>query len=90
MTRYVWDRASQQFVDRDGQPMETPDRICAPLIQSDIKSYMSPLGTGEISGRRQRREDLKRSGCREVDPSEFKPRFVNEQFARKRGLPFEG
>ena len=25
-----------------------------------------------VDGRRDRREDLKRSGCREVDPSEFK------------------
>lgn len=89
--RYVWDREHQCFVDRNGRPMELPEReVCAPQICSDIKPYISPLGTGEISGRRQRREDLKRAGCREVDPSEFKPRFVNEKFARKRGLPFEG
>lgn len=87
--RYIWDREQHRFVDRDGVPMDIPDRgVCAPLIQSDITPYMSPLGTGEISGRRQRREELKRSGCREVDPSEFKPTFKNKQFAQKRGLPF--
>lgn len=92
MTRYVWNRELKAFIDpRTDQPMDIPDRgICAPLIQSDIKPYMSPLGTGEITGRAQRREDLKRAGCREVDPSEFKPTFKNEKFARKHGLPFEG
>lgn len=92
MTRYVWDRELQAFIDpKTEQPMDIPDRgVCAPLIQSDITPYMSPLGTGEIGGRRQRREDLKRAGCREVDPSEFKPTFRNEKFARKHGLPFEG
>lgn len=88
MTRYIW--SNGQWTDRDGKAMEAPDRVCAPLIQSDITPYMSPIGTGEISGRRQRREDLKRAGCREVDPSEFRPTFKNKEFARKRGLPFEG
>jgi hypothetical protein len=88
--RYVWDRDRQAFVDRYGRPMETPDRICAPLICSDIKPYMSPLGTGEISSRSKRRYELDKSNCRAVDPSEFRPTFKNEKFARKHGLPFEG
>lgn len=84
MTRYVWDREQQRFVDRDGDPMDIPDRgVCAPLIQSDIKPYMSPLGTGEVSGRSQRREDLKRAGCREVDPSEFRPTFRTKKWAER-------
>lgn len=41
-----------------------------PSVLGDIKPYRSPLGTGEISSRSQRREDLKRNNCREVDPSE--------------------
>lgn len=90
MTRYVWSRSRQQFIGRDGQPMQAPDRICAPLIQSDIKPYMSPLGTGEVSGRMQQREELKRTNCRIVDPTEFKPTFKNEKFACKHGLPFDG
>ena len=39
-------------------------------VMSDTPGYMSPLGTGFIDGRRARREDLKRGGCREVDPGE--------------------
>lgn len=88
--RYVWDREHQCFVDRDGRPMQAPDRICRPMIISDTPAYMSPLGTGEIDGRRARREDLARHNCREVDPTEYKPRIKSEKFARKHGLPFEG
>lgn len=89
MTRYVWNRATQQFIDRDGQPLEAPDRISAPLILSDMPAYESPLGTGMIEGRRARREDLKRGGCREVDPSEHRMKFVNKSWAKRRGYPVE-
>lgn len=87
--RYVWDRSRQQFIDRDGQAMEAPDRICAPLICSDIKPYLSPLGTGEVSGRRQRREELKRAGCREVDPDEYRPTFKTKKWAQRFGQDVE-
>jgi hypothetical protein len=42
-----------------------------PYVISDTPGYLSPLGTGWIEGKSARREDLKRSGCREVEPSEF-------------------
>ena len=45
-------------------------RVSGPYIQPDLPAYRSPLGTGEIDGRYARREDMKRGGCREVDPSE--------------------
>lgn len=44
----------------------------APFVLSDLPGYISPVGSGWIEGRASRREDLKRSGCREVDSSEFK------------------
>jgi hypothetical protein len=87
--RYVWDRSRQAFVDRDGKAMEAPDRVCLPMIASDLPAYPSPLGTGMIEGRAARREELKRSGCREVDPSEFKPKFVNKSWAKRRGYTTE-
>jgi len=75
------------FVDKHtGEPMETTGEVCAPMIASDIKAYMSPLGTGMIDGRRARREDLKRGNCREVDPSEHKVEYHDKKFAAKRGL----
>lgn len=41
-----------------------------PYIQGDIAEYVSPATGQVVGGRAQRREDLKRSDCREVDPSE--------------------
>lgn len=60
--------------------------VGAPYVVGDLPPYKSPLGTGVIDGRRARREDLARSGCREVDPSEHKVEWRNEAWARKRGL----
>lgn len=56
-------------------------------IMRDLPGYKSPLGTGWIEGRAARREDLKRGGCREVDPSEWRGGYRNPHFALKRGLP---
>jgi hypothetical protein len=62
----------------------------APYVVRDTPAYKSPLGDGlVIEGRAARREHLKRNNCREVDPSEFAPRYKNERFAKKHGLPYE-
>lgn len=46
-------------------------QIIAPAyIAPDLPEYTSPITGKPVCGRKQRREDLKRSGCREVDPSE--------------------
>lgn len=45
-------------------------RIPGPYIQGDLPGYLSPVTGQLVDGRRDRREDLARSGCREVDPSE--------------------
>lgn len=41
----------------------------------DIPPYQSPASFKWIDGRRQRREDLKATGSREIDPSE-RPKFT--------------
>lgn len=72
-TRYVWDREANSFVDPSTRaPMPIPDRdgICLPAIRSDIAAYRSVTTNKVIEGRAAQREDLKRSGCRLVDPSE--------------------
>lgn len=81
MIRAVW-RNNAWRDKKTGQPIDMPadDRICAPMIVSDLPAYMSPLGTGLIDGRRARREDLKRSNCREVDPGEWTP---NEKYRER-------
>lgn len=50
-----------------------PPPSLSPAVWGDLPAYKSPLGTGVIEGRRARRDDLRRAGCRETDPSEFKP-----------------
>lgn len=58
---------------------------------NDIPAYVSPLGTGEITSRSQRKEELKRHGLREVSPEEGPhrdgSRYSNEKFIRKHGIP---
>lgn len=71
-----------KFVWRDGhfrdpntnEPMQLPegDVIATPHIASDIKPYWSVVSNRMIDGRSDQREDLKRNGCRLVDPSEYK------------------
>lgn len=83
---YVWRNGAWR--DKvTGKPMELPegDVIASPMVISDLPPYLSPLGTGIIDGRKARREDLARHGCREIDPSEFKPEYYNAKFARKHG-----
>lgn len=82
MTTYVF--RNGKLVEKD----KAEPQSAGPMIMRDIPEYKSPLGTGLITSRSHRREDLKRNNCREVDPSEYKPRYLNERFARKHGLPF--
>jgi hypothetical protein len=71
-TTYVW--RNGRFENKaTGEPMETIDRVCVPHILSDIKPYKSMASGKLIDGRAAQREDLKRSGCRLADPSEWKP-----------------
>lgn len=89
MTTYVW--RNGHFVNKKtGELLDQPyaGQVTAPAyVISDIPDYRSPV-TGElIAGRTQRREDLKRHGCVEIDPP-AKPRgFKNPRFAAKHGLP---
>lgn len=40
------------------------------MIVGDLPDYTSPVDGKLVSGRAQRRNDLKRTGCREYDPGE--------------------
>lgn len=86
MTKYYWD--GQDWVDVATLPPRPV--VNAPMIISDTPDYISPVTRKLVSGRAARREDLKRSGCREVDPGEFKPIYRNPDFAKKRGLKLGG
>jgi hypothetical protein len=89
MTRYIW--RDSRFVSRaTGEPMLTGGRrigeagLPCPSVMPDLPAYASPLGDGMIEGRSARREHLKRNGCRELDPSEFRPSYQSrdERLAR--------
>ncbi len=83
--KYRWD--GEQFVSKeDGTAMEVPDIIAAPRIQSDYQAYYSHGSGKMIEGRAARREDLKRTGCREMDPSEGPKTCSSEKWAKKLGL----
>lgn len=81
MPRYRWNGAELVEVTA-----EEP-RAAGVQIIRDLPAYRSPLGDGWIEGRAARREHLKRTGSREVDPSEFRATYRNPHFAAKRGLP---
>jgi len=89
MARYVF--RDGNFVDpATGVPMELPERdgICVPFVVSDIPDYRSPIDGRMISGRSQRREDLKRNNCVPYEPSlsPTKGKLRNKEFCEKRGL----
>lgn len=91
MTLYVW-RDVVGWVDKktgERMVLEHGGEISCPAVLPDLPAYMSPLGTGLIDGRAARREDLKRNNCREVDPTEYRPTYINEKFARKHGKAVE-
>ena len=89
MGRYVWKKGG--FVDRQtGKPMDKPfaGQLAMPTVLSDIPEYRSPIDGRPITSRSQRREDLKRNGCVEYEPSmkPKHPKFEAFEERRKRAL----
>lgn len=65
--------------------------IAAPMVMKDTPEYHSPIDGRLITSRSERREDLKRNNCVEVDPSNTLTKgrtdvFKNKRFAKKHGL----
>jgi hypothetical protein len=89
MARYFW--RDGKFVDRNGEAMPLPKRttLCRPYVISDIPGYLSPIDGRAITSRTHRRDDLKRNGCVEYEPSlsPTKGKFSNPKFCKKHGLP---
>lgn len=90
MATYKW--VDGNWIDKKtGEPMDIPERsaVCAPMVQSDIPEYRSPIDGALISSRSTRREDLKKNGCVEWEPglSKRPGGLGNPKFAAKHGLP---
>lgn len=88
MTRFVW-RDGRFRHPGTNEPMPIPARsgVCAPMIQSDIEPFQSPIDGKYVGGRSQKRYDLEANGCVEAPPKKKFTGFRNKQFARKHGLP---
>jgi hypothetical protein len=96
--------ARESYVYRDGKLVEKRSGtvlkapagapLACPRIIRDIPDYRSPIDGRVIGSRSEKREDLRRNGCVEWEPSlsptKGKPVFKNERFARKHNLPFIG
>jgi hypothetical protein len=70
--KWIWDNDKEKLV-----PVKDHKKEDYHFVQEDTPDYLSPTsydqGRGHmklVSGRAQRREDLKANDCREVDPSE--------------------
>lgn len=91
MARYV-KRNGQWVSISTGEPMlteaERSQPIACPTIISDIPAYQSPVDGRWITSRSERRDDLKRNGAVEYEPSlsPTKGKIRNHAFAKKRGL----
>ncbi len=81
--RYTLDRDGVWISKTTGKPMETPDGLFVPMVRSDTPAYFSPITNKPVDGRRARRDDLARSGCREVDPGEWKPTYNDKKNAER-------
>ena len=70
--------------------MDLPYRgqICAPTVISDIPEYLSPIDGRPITSRSERREDMKRNDCVEVDPPKRSRHFKNKRFTKRHSLPY--
>lgn len=96
--------ARESYVYRDGKLVEKRSGmvlkarddapLACPQLIRDIQDYRSPIDGRVIGSRSEKREDLKRNGCVEWEPSlsptKGKPAFKNERFARKWKLPYIG
>jgi hypothetical protein len=88
MATYVWIRGGWRH-KRSGEAMALPacDAVAAPAVQRDILAYRSPIDGRPITTRSERREDLKRNDCVEVEPRPAHRRgYRNPRFAGRRGL----
>jgi len=55
--------------------------VKVPQMRGDLPPHRAPDGT-ILDGRTARREYMKRHDLREVDPSEWEPKYRNEKYAR--------
>ena len=77
--KYKWDGEDFVPVDEwiEKQPQRKRSDLPSPMIMRDTPGVVSPIDDSFVEGRAARREHMKRHNVREVDPSEFTPRYEN-------------
>ncbi len=65
--RYRWDATAKAMVE---VPWDSRQESLAPAVWNDLPAYESPIDGRVVDGRRQRRNDLARSGCRPYEGRE--------------------
>ncbi len=86
MSRHYWNGKDWVEYDPREERLKRAQQPSAfPYVVRDTAAYVSPVTKKVIDGKAARREDLKRSGCREVDPSEYTPTYYTEKYARLAG-----
>lgn len=58
--RFIWSRERNEMVEVSVSRSEP----VAPMVWNDLPAYESPIDGRPVDGRRQRRNDLARTGCR--------------------------
>jgi hypothetical protein len=92
MARATYVLRNGQLVNkRTGEVSPSTGEIAMPMVMRDIPEYSSPIDGRMITSRSERREDLKRNNCIEVDPANTLTKgrsdvFKNKRFAKKHGL----
>lgn len=59
--RFIWSRERNEMVE---VPVNSRAEPIAPTVWNDLPAYESPIDGRPVDGRRQRRNDLARTGCR--------------------------
>lgn len=85
MTKYVY-RNGDWFNKETGERMDVPEQVAMPMVQSDYPAYYSHASGKMIEGRRARRDDLARTGCRPFEPDEGPKYATSEKWAKRLGL----
>lgn len=65
--RYRWDPQTRELIE---VPWDFRQEALAPVVWDDLPAYDSPIDGRIVEGRRQRRNDLARSGCRPYEGRE--------------------
>lgn len=78
--RYRWSAELKAMVE---VPWDSTQRSLAPEVWDDLPGYESPIDGRWVEGRRARREDLKRHGCRPYEGREQEEREAKKYRAEQ-------